>query len=621
MLPEALIGALQRYKEDTDSVAAWLASSAKLCGYQSKLQDHIDNQSGGSSQKGSGRLKGKDRKAAKEKDGAKKTASKHKVAISEFVPMAQCIVACKSPYIKIPPSFVVVLDRVIRLRSSFGSRMTEMGVERNDEADSTHTYFVEILRQIKDVLQPRIASKLFKMVSVTLEEKSIPRGFNALELYEPSQEFLDSPEIQRPQNTMGDTTVYEAEAANTFEDALVVWHLLVGDADRIRKRIRWAWQGYRDGDFDITAAAIATNTGIQMVRNQVKQFSDLFEYHGGVLILSALHLRSCLVQQGFSNEDVNKGIKNGYVKDDFFALHEKTFNYSLILIRLLVHKTDEFLSCIDHVVVDNYGPDFEASLMKSMEDQELVNKFWLEGVLFFHYNDQFPLEDEYLRSIRFTHETEELSFEMAFASQILLDVNHLLEKKSSNGFSILQNHTTDLLDQLSRTLQQNRELRSTRAAPLILSPAIENDIRECMESLESILRDEVTYYKNEHGRLNGFRYDNLQYHVFLKFSPILSGISLFHVRTLVYTKALHIIGDTGVMTCMAHLYNAGKAENLIESSWPDMDIFEANFEVNDFFLGGKPHKRGEYHRRLLLQLGASPSSFTKRKTKSSQWKG
>ncbi|KAJ0128328.1 Inversin [Fusarium oxysporum f. sp. albedinis] len=74
MLPIPLLGTYQQYKADTNSVAAWPASTAKACGCPADLL--TSNMKQTSQQKVAGRLKGKARKDAKKKKPAQSTAPK-----------------------------------------------------------------------------------------------------------------------------------------------------------------------------------------------------------------------------------------------------------------------------------------------------------------------------------------------------------------------------------------------------------------------------------------------------------------------------------------------------------------------------------------------------------------
>lgn len=115
MLPSQLSGVYRQYKEDTDSVAAWLASTAKSCGYPADLLTSPWD----APQAKSNRLKGKQRKQAKASGKAKATpkTNKYIVAIKDFLHLANFIAGRTNPSVAVPAVFSQTLDRVITLRA------------------------------------------------------------------------------------------------------------------------------------------------------------------------------------------------------------------------------------------------------------------------------------------------------------------------------------------------------------------------------------------------------------------------------------------------------------------------------------------------------------------------
>ncbi|KAF4958504.1 hypothetical protein FSARC_11005 [Fusarium sarcochroum] len=618
MLPDALVGAIQRYKEDTDSVAAWLASTAKLCGYRSSpddIQPPKDDEP-----KVFGRLKRKTRKEAKNSSSVatKETTVKYTVALKEFVPMAECIATCRKPVIPIPNCFVTTIDRVIRLRSSFGSRMSEHGVDVDAKSDYAHCYFVGVLEKVREVLCPQMPPETSKQARTDPKQHNPPIRYNALPVYEPSQEFLDAPDVERPRITQDDNTVYEAEVEDSLENALTVWNLLTFDADKIRTQIRWAWEGYRDGSFDITAAAIATNVGIQMVRNLASRFISLMEKNGGLLHIALTHFIKLALKSGFSYEQVLSDLYKG-VPDCLFSIYDRTFLNALMLIDALIPHTGPSIARM-RFELDTPAPDADLeriSVKQMAEDQRMATEFWVEGVLFVLHNGHSLTEDEYLHSLEMVIYTGKLSFDMAFASQVLIDIHRLLGEKSVQGFHTLRNHTLHMIKLMDACI----DTFAKPEASIYRSPS-EGKFALCKDILDSILQDNVPQAKREQVDLHNYVFGRVEEHTALRLSPLLCGTFLFHARAIVFQQAFVTLKETGVVTCMAHLYNASQKEDLVKASWPDMDAFEACFETHDLFIGGKPQNSSDYHKRLLVQLGASVSNFKKgRKVRDSKWIG
>ncbi|KAM0205841.1 hypothetical protein ACHAQI_008848 [Fusarium lateritium] len=604
MLPGALVGAVRQYKEDTDSVAAWLASSAKLCGYQSSLSDTNQALNVNSDQKG--RLKGKSRKEAKNNAAEARTNTdiKYTVAIADFVPMAECIFASKKPLVHIPGSFVTVLRRVIRLRSSFGSRLTKLGIDRSAEADSSHEYFVGILQRVEEVLEPKFPVTQRQKVSQK-SKQDISKGFDLLRVFEPSQQFQNAPAIERPQRTQEDRTVYIAETRDAFEDALTMWHLLMSDVDELRTQIRWAWQGYLDNDFDITAAAIATDVGIHMAQDLVDQSSELFQKHGGIHEIAQKHFEQTAIEQGFTQEDV-AAFNNNYNKDkSLYTLYDKTFCQAIDLVEPLLPMNAYSASFSPADVLRKVDPLNEAQVM--------TMRFWLEAVLFTRDRVTFSVTDEYLHSILEANDTNKVSFHLAFANQIRLDIHQMFDGNCGKGFQTLQTHIDDMIDQIN-TFLETLPKWGTPKCPHSLQKHIES----CKVSFEAIMQDDGLQAIRYRQEVRSIGAGPIESHMALRLSPVHAGVVLFHARADMFRVAFLAIKNTGVLTSTSHLYHAVQQMGLVEQTWPDIETFESCFDPSDFFLAGKPKSPDDFYKRLLLQLGAPVSMLHgKKRPKSS----
>lgn len=307
MLPPSLVSVYQQYKEDTNAVASWLASTAKSRGYPADLL------SGASSQatvpEHSKRLKGKARKqakaAAQEAQASSSTPSNpdYIIAIKDFIPLAEFVAASKKPVISVPLSFAKTLNRVISTRSGFGSRLAELSDSPDVSADSTHSYFVGVLEKVREVLTPRFPLATRDTASVRTQSNpvtDIGGRFAGLSVEEPSAEFLNAPAIERPAPVKDDNHKYVAEPLHMLEEVLFAYRLLVMDLDKIRDRIEWIWKNYREGIFELVAAAIATNTACDLARNLMGDIAPMLKAHGGVVEIARRFYVSQCLEQGFS---------------------------------------------------------------------------------------------------------------------------------------------------------------------------------------------------------------------------------------------------------------------------------------------------------------------------------
>lgn len=123
MLPSLLIDTYRRYKQDTDDIATWLATTAKRFGFSADL---LTNNAQDKDQK-SQRLKGKARKKAKEAAESSATNTsrassnsvpKYTIGIKDFVTLAEYL-AHKAD-LKIPAPFWATIERAIHLRKEHG---------------------------------------------------------------------------------------------------------------------------------------------------------------------------------------------------------------------------------------------------------------------------------------------------------------------------------------------------------------------------------------------------------------------------------------------------------------------------------------------------------------------
>lgn len=292
MPPSTLINTYSQYKQDTNSVATWLASTAKANGYSHDLLSN-GTTTGGNGNKaggGGGRLKGKARAQGKKGKAPppKKTNSKggpnYIIKIADFIALAE-FVAGKSP--EVPVSFRSTIDRVIAARSAFGSQLAQHGQAVDKKQDETHQYFVGVLEKVRDILRPFVSAR----TEVDASADEITNRFTGLAVYEPSEEFLNAPDVERPAKAKEDNATYEAETDSSFEEAIFALTALINDMNRVRAHVRWIWSNFKSGLFDLAAAAITTNTAIDLVRNMVADVMPVLAPHGGELL--AVLIPSC----------------------------------------------------------------------------------------------------------------------------------------------------------------------------------------------------------------------------------------------------------------------------------------------------------------------------------------
>ncbi|KAK8213821.1 hypothetical protein IWZ01DRAFT_549229 [Phyllosticta capitalensis] len=268
----------QQYKEDTNLVASWLASTARSCGYPKDLLFGSNVQDTGS--KGPGRLKGKARKQAKQPGNEIGENSKRApiIAIKDFIALAEFIVGKKKQVVEVPSYLAYTLDRAIRTRKDHGAlaRMRP-GAESSYE---NHSYFVGVLERVKEVLAPLMPVRTTPKPKPGAEPSAddVSNRFEKLKVEEPSQEFLNAPDVVIPERPIPE---FEAEQLDNLDEVNTVFLLFLEDLRQIREVINNLWKRYEDGTYGLVALSLATNTAVDFARALENDLFPLLNKHGG----------------------------------------------------------------------------------------------------------------------------------------------------------------------------------------------------------------------------------------------------------------------------------------------------------------------------------------------------
>ena len=80
---------------------------------------------------------------------------------------------------------------------------------------------------------------------------------------------------------------------------------MVNDLNKIRSRIKWIWSNYKDGGhLSLAAAAVATNTAIDLARNISDGVMPMAENHGGAWKTMNRFFQVQAMLQGHDLDDV-----------------------------------------------------------------------------------------------------------------------------------------------------------------------------------------------------------------------------------------------------------------------------------------------------------------------------
>ncbi|KAI0007258.1 hypothetical protein F4779DRAFT_592862 [Xylariaceae sp. FL0662B] len=619
MLPPALAGSYRRYKEDTDSVAAWLASTAKFLGYSSDLLDN------GTANKTTttGRAKGKARIQAKkqQRKPAKSppTAKKYTIKINDFIPLAEFI--ADKPTASVPDSLKTTLSRVISIRSGFRARLEKHGVLTDEEAALSHDFFLGVLEKVQEVLKLRMTPSSTKAAAGSSSPaaggasvESLVSPLETLKVYEPSDEFLNAPDIERPKKMGDDDAIYETEPQNSIVEVLTYLSMLANDVSRIRSYVRWIWDNHKKGLFDLATAAVTTNTAIDLARNLMDDIEPMFKEHGGIWqVLNKLYLVQAMAR-GYNISDIYLEGSDDNFNYDTYDVANDTFILTCRLLEAFTRVVQPgSIPLYKDGMFGFYNPRRDRSSMtgyqKFSEDRVLIMTFFTELMAIERGIDYYPVEDEFLRGVKELDRTKEVPFYLVFAAQVYLDIHYVLRDQAELPFDILMKNLEFFHNEIGEHFKFHENLKIDHW------PAA-NDymVRHMQTKIKHIMMDPVYKVKVKAYQSVGQPVPtSMQPNRILKMSPVLSGLMLYHFRAEMWDIGIAISNAWGSITYSLHLYNALRSEKLIARSWPDMDVVELVLRESNFFVGDSPRSPDEYYRRFCLQMGTTAAAFTNKR--------
>ncbi|KAF5536640.1 hypothetical protein FMEXI_10240 [Fusarium mexicanum] len=460
--------------------------------------------------------------------------------------------------LQVPESVAETIDRVIYICSRFGTQLEQHGAEVNDKSNATHNYFIGVLESVRSVLHPRMPTDTPSYDSI----EDLTNRFSGLNVYEPSQEFLDAPDIVRPQKAQDDENTYEAEPQNTLEDAMIAYAVMLDDLTHIRSHIKALWENYKDGFYDLVTAALVTNTGIDLARNLMEPILPIFEPHGGACAVSEKFSIALTMMKGFSMMEVKAwGPKGGNEK--MYDIADDTFLNANILLKALVALLGlSNIPIYKEGTFGTYDPNSDRSRknghQKFNDDQIVLFEYFTEAVTLARAVLNYPVEDEFIRGIRELDKTDKTPFYLVFATQILLDVHHILRADTASVFETLSSQTSAMRNDLNLHIKHHQNLKSET-----WPASNERMLKELEQSIAWIGKDPVFLAKKRVGQKVGAQVTDDQMYRIHFLSPILSGLLLFHFLAGMHEIGIAVMNAWGSVTYPAHLYNALQQEGLL----------------------------------------------------------
>jgi hypothetical protein len=472
MSPSFFHTSYKQYKDDTNHVASWLATTAKRCGYPSDL---LTSAAAKKDAQTAPKLKGRARKLAR--DAAKASPSKqpalqskdetrakniYTIARKDFVTLADFIASYNKPTVQVPAAILTLLNRAIALRKRHARWYSHDLSDENLKSNATHDYFVGVLENVRDTLKPRSHSHISNPSTEIQDDYTAASNlFDTLKIEEPSGGLSSAP---TPTETLQDERheseeQFVAEQVKTAQERYLAAHCLFHDIDKIREFVVKIWSV---GAFDLMNCAVATNTAIDLVRQAQrdfeKEFGIAFDYEEVAGHFYAVQCQS----QGL---DPSRRASAG---DPINFEAAGIANFVMFPVYILLASFKDVLSD-NHIPVSkpgffgSYDPNSDRSKKSAREQFEedkvilmeiMSDVCWLTAI-----TPGIPAEDNFTRMARVVRKDGIIELWSVFAAQIFVDINNILRGSVDRGLLELQRHARKIKLTVETNLEFHKSLR------------------------------------------------------------------------------------------------------------------------------------------------------------------
>ncbi|KAJ2902833.1 hypothetical protein MKZ38_000027 [Zalerion maritima] len=626
MLPGTLTTIFQQYKHDVDVVASWLVNTGRQTGFTK-----------GDINPPSDRLKGKARKQAKKGDDPQtpaQPAKKYVLPIKMFVPLAEHAMTAPSVQM-VPVWFRATLERAVRVREAFGTRIAGQG----DETKKNLSFFVDVLIKVKEALGPKFPEMPKKTQRQRANgngeqkaegedkdngtpEAELAKNMEDLNVKELVESLINTPDIEVINSNAEPNC--EAEQSETMDDVLFAFSALVQDTRLLRSRIANLWSSYLNGTLGLAGVAVATDTCIGLVRQMETSILPLLKKHNRPIgqLLSAYYIGIC---QSAGHDPTAKENASDDMNFSCYDIGDSTMHNVFTLLRA-------FRDVLNSKAYPAYKPGhcgvYDPSSKRGEKDSK--GKWVEDKVLLMESLPDLILlgrevlgrnkeRDELTRLVNYMHSTREIPFALVFAAQVFIDVQRVMRNKSAKPFVEMMVFGGFV----ANTVGEAMEFHKTTAGKDNIWPRQNDSV------MRTVIADGKLWTLDP---INQFKISTklappTESNVLLKRHPLFCGLWLHTHRMLFHELGVAYANSWGSVMYTGHLYNAVLHERLLrirdsskdseksrQKHWKDMDAGFACQEGCFFAVTGEeyyPKDRYAFYESFCKTMGISSADWEK----------
>ncbi|KAJ5548918.1 hypothetical protein N7513_006152 [Penicillium frequentans] len=526
----AIDNAYTRYKDDTNSFATWLLEAATKCGHRPDGLVSVPPPL--KKNKGKGRSKAKSKA-----DGANASTEpiQYNATTKELQMLAE--VVAKSTLV-VPKQILVIAKRAIKLRRQVTSWFLGQGDSENNKR---HEHFISALEKVCETLEWKIRESANKDARKPPAEDHYDEDDADLDMFlnrfavltveepqesEPSQHA--SPESQQivkvelVENEEEEQDAAEAGLAYMFFKTLCLFR----DLHNMRAFISQTWSEYRDKKIDLMNAAVVTDGALQLARDLVKELIDDYDNYGtpSDSLQRVVFNASCMSRGSMPTPSVEIGLP--YNKD-MADVAEWCYFPTMVL-----------LNSFADVLHQNDLPVFKKGYF-----------------------------DVLTRGLVEFCKTKKVTPWLCFASQILLDVHHLMRHSRLGAFQDLRMSGL----RIQKTIEEYLKISKSHPQPKFWPKEGDEEIKDLHSTVESCIIEDPIYMV----KVNVFPKSHIpEKHALLSQHAILCGVNMFHINMRMQSVGQQLVTQWYDVQQLAFLYNLVKQAPMhAHMSWPDMETF------------------------------------------------
>jgi len=611
MLPEFLQSSYARYKADTNTFATWLLETANKCGYQPPgLAAAIPILKKG---------KHKDKH-----DDSDADPLHYRATTKDLQKLAEVVAGSA---LAVPKSVLTIAKRAIKLRKA----VTSWFLGRGDSANNKrHAHFITVLEQICDNLEWKSnqpSKPDAQQPPPTSEAESDDANgdrflnkFAVLTMEDPQETTQTRPGPAESRMIVKVNVVEDEgnEAADSYLGQLFFKTLcLLQDLNNMRTFISVTWSEYRDKKIDLMNAAVVTDSALQLARDLVQEvevdwrtsLTGRRDNVQNIIYNLALYTRGISAAPSTEiglpyNKNMADIAECCYVPTK--ALLE-SFADVLQVKHLPVFKKGYF---------GTYNPKAERERMslgqKFNEDKIILLSILPEFCMVDAFKIQMPTEDAITRGLAEFAKTKKVTLWLCFASQVFLDVHHIMRQSTFGAFGDLQ--ISGL--RIQKTIDDYFQLSKTHPHPKFWPKEGDEEIRNIGSTVKSWIIQDTFQDIRVYSKL-----DNIgsapEKHALFSQHAILCGLILFNLNMRMQFVGQQLVTQWYDVQQLAFLHNlvinSPTHKNL---RWPDMDAFLKIHGESHIFVGSRPKNAKESLNRLELATGISSAANFARDSRS-----